>query len=70
MRELIQEAFATGYLSIEAEMKLHQALHEQSNLEDLDAFMSLQLATMAGRIRQESLEFLQTIAKSEAINSV
>jgi hypothetical protein len=31
------------------------------DLEDLNAFMSLQLAAMAGRVRQESLESIKML---------
>ena len=53
--ELVQEALTVGYLSVEAEDRLRELLKTQKyDLQDLSAFMSLQLAAMAGRVRQES----------------
>lgn len=58
IREVIQEALTRGYLTIEAECQLRQIFTTRNyDLEDLNAFMSLQLATMAGRVKQESLEW-------------
>lgn len=69
IRELIYHALNTGYLSLDAETKLRHALNKTFTLEDLDAFMSLQLATMAGRVRQESLEFFKLTTESPSIHS-
>lgn len=69
IHELIHNALHTGYLSLEAEAKLRQAFKNTFSLEELDAFMSLQLATMAGRVRQESLEFFNLRSESESMNS-
>ena len=53
--ELVREALTAGYLSVEAEDRLRELLKTQKyDLQDLSAFMSLQLAAMAGRVRQES----------------
>lgn len=53
--ELVQQALTTGYLSVEAESQLRELLNAKKyDLQDLSAFMSLQLAAMAGRVRQES----------------
>lgn len=55
IRELVQQALITGYLSVEAEESLRGLLNAKKyDLQDLSAFMSLQLAAMAGRVRQES----------------
>ncbi len=57
IREVVQQAIATGYLSLAAENEMQQNFYSSKcDLEDLNAFMSLQLAAMAGRVRQESLE--------------
>lgn len=56
IRELVQKALKTGYLTIEAEEQLRQLLTTHYDLEDLNAFMTLQEAAMAGRVKQESRE--------------
>ncbi|MGE5656712.1 MAG: hypothetical protein ACM37W_08855 [Actinomycetota bacterium] len=57
IHEIVQQALTTGRLSAEAETLIGQLLHSAScTLEDLNAYMSLQLATMAGRVQRESLE--------------
>ncbi|MCC3416963.1 MAG: hypothetical protein JGK24_19225 [Microcoleus sp. PH2017_29_MFU_D_A] len=57
IREVVQEAIAAGYLSLEAENQMqHLFASAKWDLEDLNAFMSLQLASMACRVKQESLE--------------
>lgn len=59
IREVVQQALTTGYLSVEAENQMRQMFATAKyDLEDLNAFMSLQLATMAGRVKQESLELI------------
>ena len=60
IREVVKQAIAVGYLSWEAENEMQQIFSSaQCDLEDLNAFMSLQLAAMAGRVRQESLESIK-----------
>ena len=60
IREVVKQAIAAGYLSWEAENEMQQIFSSaQCDLEDLNAFMSLQLAAMAGRVRQESLESIK-----------
>ncbi len=57
IRDVVQQALENGYLTVEAENQLRLMLTTtQYDLEDLNAFMSLQLAAMAGRVRQESRE--------------
>lgn len=56
IRELVQQALATGYLTIEAEEQLRDLLKEKYEQEDLKAFMHLQQAAMTGRVKQESRE--------------
>ncbi|MGL5062859.1 MAG: hypothetical protein ACRC62_23025 [Microcoleus sp.] len=59
IREVVQQAIAAGYLSLEAENHMQQLFASaKCDLEDLNAFMSLQLAAMAGRVKQESLELI------------
>ncbi len=59
IREVVQQAIASGYLSLEAENQMQQIFASaKCDLEDLNAFMSLQLAAMAGRVKRESLELI------------
>ncbi|RUS96367.1 hypothetical protein DSM107003_24640 [Trichormus variabilis SAG 1403-4b] len=54
--DVVQTALATGYLTVEAENQLRQLLTTQYDLEDFQAFMTLQEAAMMGKIKQESRE--------------
>ncbi|MCZ0898433.1 hypothetical protein ON021_27555 [Microcoleus sp. HI-ES] len=56
IRDLAQQALALGYLTIEAENQLRRMLTTKYDLEDLNAFMALQLAAMSGKVKQESRE--------------
>lgn len=57
IREVVKQAIDSGYLTRESENQMRQIFATtKCDLEDLDAYMSLQLAAMAGRVRQESLE--------------
>jgi len=59
IREVVQQAIASGYLSLEAENQMQQIFASaKCDLEDLNAFMSLQLAAMTGRVKRESLELI------------
>lgn len=58
IRHLVQEAISTGYLTIEAEEQLRQMLTKKYDQEDMKAFMSLQLAAMGGKVKQQSRELL------------
>jgi hypothetical protein len=56
IRELVEQAMNAGYLTRESENQMRKIFATtKCDLEDLDAFMSLQLAAMAGRVKQESL---------------
>ena len=55
IREIVQQALANSYLTIEAKEQLRQLLRTKYEKEDLNAFMNLQHAAMEGRVRQESL---------------
>jgi hypothetical protein len=66
IREVVQQAIASGYLSLEAENQMQQIFASaKCDLEDLNAFMSLQLAAMAGRVKRESLELINLRQLSE-----
>lgn len=56
IREVVQQALTTGYLTVAAENQLRQLLTTKYDWEDLNAFMTLQAAAMAGKVRQESRE--------------
>jgi hypothetical protein len=56
IRDIVQEALTTGYLSLEAENKLRRLLTTRYDAEDLNAFMKLQEAAMRGEVKQESRE--------------
>lgn len=57
IRDLAQQALTLGYLTIESENQLRRMLTTTKyDLEDLNAFMTLQLAAMSGGVKQESRE--------------
>ncbi|NEQ67788.1 MAG: hypothetical protein F6J86_02590 [Symploca sp. SIO1B1] len=56
IREIVHQALTTGYLTLEAEEQLRQLLQTKYSSEDRRAFMKLQLAAMAGLVKQESRE--------------
>jgi hypothetical protein len=59
IRDIVQQAIATGYLSVAAENQLRQLLKAKYDVEDFNAFMALQEAAISGRVRQESRQFYQ-----------
>lgn len=59
IRDIVQKALRTGYLTVEAEDQLRQLLTTRYDLEDFNAFMTLQEAAMSGQVRQESRERLK-----------
>lgn len=54
--DLVQQALATGYLTLTAEDQLRSLLQTKNEPEELTAFMQLQQAAMEGNVRQESRE--------------
>ncbi|TVP55171.1 MAG: hypothetical protein EA343_25270 [Nodularia sp. (in: Bacteria)] len=56
IRDVVQQALATSYLTVEAENQLRHLLTTQYDLEDFNAFMALQEAAMSGKVKQESRE--------------
>jgi len=56
IRDVVQKALASGYLTVEAENELRQLLTTRYELEDFNAFMTLQEAAMTGKVKQESRE--------------
>ncbi|MGL5940153.1 MAG: hypothetical protein ACRC2S_07150 [Waterburya sp.] len=63
IREIVEQALNTGYLTLEAEEKLRMMLKNKYELEDLEAFIDLQQAAMVGVVKQESRELLATTRK-------
>jgi hypothetical protein len=59
IRDVVQQALATGYLTVEAENSLRQLLCQKYDPEDFNAFLKLQLAATAGWVKQESRELIQ-----------
>lgn len=59
IRDVVREAFAVGYLTVEAEEQLRQLLRTKYDAKDFKAFMSLQHAVSSGIVRQESREQAQ-----------
>jgi len=58
--ELVKQALETGYLTIDAENQLRQMLKGKYSAQELGEFMTLQKATMAGQVKQQSRELLLT----------
>ena len=59
IREVVQQALSTGYLTVEAEEQLREMLQGKYSSEDLKAFMTLQQAAMSGQVTQESRVLLE-----------
>jgi hypothetical protein len=69
IRDLSQQAMTIGYLTIEAENQLRRMLTTTKyDLEDLNAFMTLQLAAMSGLVKQESRELREYENFSETVS--
>ncbi|MEQ9486368.1 hypothetical protein [Coleofasciculus sp. F4-SAH-05] len=62
IREIVQEAEKTGYLTRQAEDQLRQLLANKYDWEDFTAFIQLQQAVMEERVKQESRELLYTLS--------
>ncbi|HEY9599751.1 MAG TPA: hypothetical protein V6D33_18975 [Cyanophyceae cyanobacterium] len=58
IREIVQHALTTGYLTVEAEDQLRQLLSKKYEWEDFRAFIKLQHEAMDGRVKQESRELV------------
>jgi hypothetical protein len=54
--EIVNEALASGCLTVEAEEQLRQLLRSKYDAKDFKAFMRLQHAVVSGYVRQESRE--------------
>jgi hypothetical protein len=56
IRDVVEQALNTGYLTLDQENLLRVLLRDKYEIEDLNAFMSLQEAAMDGLVKQESRE--------------
>ncbi|MBF2063342.1 MAG: hypothetical protein IGS39_02745 [Calothrix sp. C42_A2020_038] len=56
IRDVVQQVLKTGYLTLAEENQLRVLLKTKYEIEDLNAFMTLQEAAMDGLIKQESRE--------------
>ncbi len=60
--EIVQQALATGHLTVEAENQLRLLLQTTKyGLEEFNAFMILQKSAMAGQVRQESRQLKESL---------
>ena len=68
--EIVQQALATGHLTVEAENQLRLLLQTTKyGLEELNAFMTLQESAMAGLVRQESRQLIDSLHLCAASSS-
>jgi len=58
IRDLVKQTLSAGYLTIDVENQLRMLLRTKYELEDLNAFMTLQKAAMTGFVKQESRELI------------
>ena len=57
IREIVQQALATGYLTLTSQEQLRQLLQTTKyTQEDINAFITLQKAAMDGHVKQEFRE--------------
>lgn len=54
IRDVVKQVLTTGYLTLAQENQLRKLLSAKYDIEDLNAFMSLQEAAMNGLIKQEA----------------
>lgn len=60
IRDIVQQALATGYLTIAAQEQLRQLLQTTKyGKEDINAFIRLQKAAMDGHVQQEKSELIR-----------
>ncbi|MEC4805448.1 MAG: hypothetical protein SAJ12_04665 [Jaaginema sp. PMC 1079.18] len=62
IRDVVQTALTTGYLTIEAETQLRQLLQTTKyGGVDLWAFHQLQIAAMTGQVQQQSRQWVNLL---------
>ncbi|HLO87902.1 MAG TPA: hypothetical protein VK203_23235 [Nostocaceae cyanobacterium] len=54
IKEIVQEALATGYLDAQEQNQIRMLLQSNYDSEDLDAYIILQRAIAAGEVHRES----------------
>ncbi|MBW4560639.1 MAG: hypothetical protein KME32_05675 [Mojavia pulchra JT2-VF2] len=54
IKEIVQQALTTGYLSLAAQNQIQVLLQGDYDSEDLDAYIILQRAVVAGDVKQEA----------------
>lgn len=54
IRDIVKKVLTTGYLTLADENQLRKLLMTKYDIEDLNAFMSLQEAAMNGLVKQEA----------------
>lgn len=54
IRDVVKQVLGTGYLTLAEENQLRSLLRTKYDIEDFNAFMTLQEAAMNGLIKQES----------------
>jgi hypothetical protein len=54
IKEIVQEALNTGYLSVVAEDQIRMLIQTNYDSDDLDAWIILQRSIVAGDVKQES----------------
>jgi hypothetical protein len=54
IRDVVKQVLGTGYLTLAEENQLRSLLRTKYDVEDFNAFMTLQEAAMDGLIKQES----------------
>ncbi|MGH7998647.1 MAG: hypothetical protein ACREPR_04250 [Brasilonema sp.] len=70
IRDVVQQAITTGYLTVSAEERLRQLSRTKYDLEDLNAFMTLPEGAMAGRVRQESREIRRYQGHGDLVGAI
>ncbi|MBS0016913.1 MAG: hypothetical protein KFF72_11250 [Arthrospira sp. SH-MAG29] len=69
IQDVVQQAIATGYLTLEAENQLRYILqNSQYDATEINAFANLQVATMSEEVPQESREILSSQSMSASLN--
>ncbi|RAQ47773.1 hypothetical protein B9S53_03670 [Arthrospira sp. O9.13F] len=69
IQDVVQQAIATGYLTLEAENQLRYILqNSQYDAIELNAFANLQVAAMSGKVRQESREIFSSQSMAASLN--
>ena len=61
IREVVEQAIKTGYLTLQAEEELRLMLKNKYELEDFEAFIQLQQAARIGTVKQESRELKEDL---------